>query len=180
MIRLVILALIILGCQTLTPKPKAQLDLTYPTPQYKPLTSDCAFAFEYNQLAVSETLSACSVTLDYDALNAKLYLTYFDLAESSLDTLLLDFDKRLKMFGKQAVQIDESAYENKAQNVLGSCIIIVGDSPSNLHFFSTDAKRHYLTGSLLFEAVPNYDSLSPAIAYIKNDVQKLFETLHWD
>lgn len=180
MIRFVILALIIFGCQTPTPKPKAQLALSYPTPQYKLLVNDCAFAFEYNQLAVSETLSVCSVTLDYSSLNAKLYLSYFDLTESSLDTLLMDFDKRLKMFGKQAVQIDESAYKNKAQNVLGSCIIIVGDSPSNLHFFSTDTQRHYLTGSLLFEAAPNYDSLAPAISYIKSDVQKLLETLRWN
>lgn len=180
MIRLVILTFIILGCQSTTPKPKAQLALKYPTPQYKPLLSDCSYAFEHNHLAVPQTLSACGLTLDYPALNAKLYLTYFDLTKSSLDTLLLDFDKRLKMFGKEAFQMDESTYENKAQNLFGSCIVIVGDSPSNVHFFGTDTKKHYLTGSLLFESAPNYDSLAPAIAYVKSDVQKLLETLRWD
>lgn len=180
MIRLLILAFIFLGCQSTIPKPKAQLALNYPIPQYKPFVSGCAFEFEHNQLAIPQTLSGCGITLDYTAMNAKLYLTYFDLSKSSLDTLLLDFDKRLKIFGKQADQIEESAYENKTQNVLGSCIVIVGNSPSNLHFFSTDTRKHFLTGALLFEAAPNYDSLSPAIAYIKNDVQKLFESIRWD
>lgn len=178
--RFVFLVFLIFGCQSTTPKPKAQLALKYPIPQYEPIINNCTYTFEHNQLAMPKMLSSCGITLEYTSLNANLYLTYFDLTKFSLDTLLLDFDKRLKMFGKQAFQVYESAYENKAQNVLGSCIIIVGDSPSNLHFFGTDTQKHYLTGSLLFEAAPNYDSLSPAIAYIKKDVQRLFETLYWD
>jgi gliding motility-associated lipoprotein GldD len=180
MIRLLILAVIFLGCQTPTPKPKAQLALNYPKAQYKSITNGCAYTFEYNQLAALQSLSSCGITLDYATLKAKLYLTYFDLTQYSLDTLLLDFEKRLKMLGKQSAQIDESVYENKAQNVLGSCIMLVGNSPSNVHFFGTDTQKHYLTGSLLFEAAPDYDSLAPAVSYIRNDVQKLLETLRWD
>jgi gliding motility-associated lipoprotein GldD len=181
MIRVVILALIILGCQIPTPKPKAQLALTYPTPQYNSLSSECTYTFEYNHLlATPKKLSACGITLDYEVLNAKLYLTYFDLNKYSLDTLILDFNKRLEMLGKQASQVNESAFENKTENLLGSCIIIVGNSPSNLHFFGTDTQKHYITGSLLFEVKPNYDSLAPAIMYVKKDVQKLLETLRWD
>jgi hypothetical protein len=126
MIRVVILALIILGCQTPTPKPKAQLALTYPIPQYKSLSSECAYAFEYNLLATPKKLSACGITLDYEALNAKLYLTYFDLNKYSLDTLLLDFDKRLEMLGKQASQVNESAFENKATRIVfGPRLLVV-------------------------------------------------------
>ena len=181
MIRVVILALIILGCQIPTPKPKAQLALTYPTPQYNSLSSECTYTFEYNHLlATPKKLSACGITLNYEVLNAKLYLTYFDLNKYSLDTLILDFNKRLEMLGKQASQVNESAFENKTENLLGSCIIIVGNSPSNLHFFGTDTQKHYITGSLLFEVKPNYDSLAPAIMYVKKDVQKLLETLRWD
>ncbi|MDA0779367.1 MAG: gliding motility lipoprotein GldD [Bacteroidetes bacterium] len=178
--RFVILALFFVGCQSPTPKPKAQLALKYPIPQYNQISNNCRYTFEHNQLATPKTLSACGITLEYTSLHATLYLTYFDLTKFSLDTLLLDLDKRLTMFGKQAIQVDESAFENKTQNVVGSCITIVGNSPSNVHFFGTDTRKHYLTGSLLFEASPNYDSLAPAIAYIKNDVQRLLETLQWD
>ena len=94
--------------------------------------------------------------------------------------VFMDFEKRLNMFGKQSTQLNESAFENKETNVLGACVMLAGDSPSNLHFFGTDSKKHYLTGSLLFNTVPNYDSLVPALSYIKTDVQKLLESLHWD
>mgnify|MGYP006093312483 FL=1 len=172
--------LFILGCQSTVPKPKAQLDLAYPKAIYKTYKSPCTYQFKHNDISNPNALSACSTTLEYPLLQAKLYLTYFDLTQASLDTLLLDFDKRLQLFGKTASKIQESAFESKQNSVLGSCVILVGNSPSNLHFFSTDAKNHFLTGSLLFESTPNYDSLAPAIAYIKNDVQQLLESLKWE
>ena len=179
-IRLLFLAVFIVGCQIPTPKPKAQLALEYPNPQYNTFESQCPFKFEYNNMATPKSLSACGLTLDYAPLNASLYITYFDLSIASLDTLFMDFEKRLNMFGKQSTQLNESAFENKETNVLGACVMLAGDSPSNLHFFGTDSKKHYLTGSLLFNTVPNYDSLVPALSYIKTDVQKLLESLHWD
>jgi gliding motility-associated lipoprotein GldD len=112
-------------------------------------------------------------------LKAKVYVTYFDLSKSSLDTLFMDFENRLMIFGKGTQRINESTYEDQQKEVLGSCVTLIGDSPSNLHFFATDNKRHFISGSLLFSAAPNYDSLAPAIGYIKNDVQKMLETLRW-
>ena len=83
MIRVVILALIILGCQIPTPKPKAQLALTYPTPQYNSLLSECTYTFEYNHLlATPKKLSACGITLDYEALNPKRFSVLFSKALS--------------------------------------------------------------------------------------------------
>lgn len=180
MIRRTLLFFLILGCQTPIPKPNAQLALEYPLPKYISLKNTCPYQFEYNKSAALKSLSSCGATLVYNKLNATLYLTYFDLENASLDTLLLDFDKRLEMFGKKAFQMHESSFENQENKVKGTCVTLIGDSPSNLHFFGTDTQKHYLTGSLLFEASPNYDSLAPAISYIKTDVQKLLETLRWD
>ncbi len=175
-----ILALFLVSCQTPTPKPMAQFALEYPNPEYTIFEGTCPYQFEYNTQANTQMLSACGVTLSYPKLKAKLYLTYFDLSKNSLDTLLMDFDKRIKMFGKEAALVDESSFENNAQKVLGSCITLIGNTPSNLHFFGTDAQKHYLTGSLLFETSPHYDSLAPAINYVKSDVQNLLETLRWN
>ena len=172
--------LFIVGCQTTMPKPKAHLDLAYPKAIYKTYKSSCTYQFRHNNISNPNALSACGTILDYPLLQAKLYLTYFDLTQASLDTLLIDFDKRLQLFGKTASKVQESAFESKQNSVYGSCVMLVGNSPSNLHFFGTDAKNHFLTGSLLFESEPNYDSLAPAIAYIKNDVQKLLESLKWE
>lgn len=177
--RYVIWMLFLVGCQPTVPKPKAQLALEYPKPKYSLFDTICSYQFFHNDIATTQALSSCGTTIDYNTLKAKLYITYFDLTKASLDTLLLDFEKRLNMFGKQTSQIQESSFEDKENNVIGACVVLVGNSPSNLHFFGTDNQKHYLTGSLLFETTPNYDSLVPAILYIKNDVQKLLETLRW-
>ena len=180
MIRILLLALLFLGCQYQTPKPNAALALTYPTPKYNNFDPNpCAYRFMYNEISAPTLLSACGTTLDYPLLKAKVYITYFDLKESSLDTLFMDFEKRLKIFGKGTQRIDESTFEDEEKGILGSCVVLIGDSPSNLHFFGTDTKNHFISGSLLFSSAPNYDSLAPAIGYIRNDVHKILETLHW-
>lgn len=171
---------LLVGCQQTIPKPKAQLALSYPLPQYDLVETDCPYSFSYNQFATPKQLSLCGMILEYSSMKAKLYITYFDLNKASMDTLFLDFEKRLELFGKNASRYDESAYENKENNVIGSYITLIGDAPANLHFFGTDAKKHFITGSLLFEAAPNYDSLAPAIAYVQQDVRKLLESLKWD
>jgi gliding motility-associated lipoprotein GldD len=169
-----------LGCEHQAPKPNAALALRYPAVHYNDFNpNSCAYRFMYNELSTPTQLSACGTTLDYTLLKAKVYVTYFDLNATSLDTLFMDFEKRLKIFGKGTQRINESTYEDKENEVLGSCVTLVGDSPSNLHFFATDTKKHFISGSLLFSAAPNYDSLAPAIGYIRNDVQKMLETLRW-
>ncbi len=181
MIRILILMLVLFGCQHPTPKPNAALALVYPNPTYQTFdATPCTYQFMHNKAAIPKLLSACGTTVHYPALKAKLYITYFNLNEASMDTLLMDFEKRLKVFGNGTQQLKESAYEDPQNGVIGSCVTLIGDSPSNLHFFGTDTKRHFISGSLLFEAAPNYDSLAPAISYIKNDVQKMLETLRWD
>ena len=50
--------------------------------------------------------------------------------------------------------------------------------PSNLHYVVTD-QNHFISGVLFFSATPNYDSLFPAIQYIKNDLRHLTESLSW-
>ena len=180
MIRIYLLVLFFFGCQHQVPKPHAALALNYPAAQYNDLEPNaCAYRFKYNVVSTPVQLSSCSTTLDYPLLKAKVYVTYFDLSNTSLDTLFMDFEKRLKIFGKGTQRINESTFEDKEKDVLGSCVTLIGDSPSNLHFFATDTKGHFISGSLLFFTAPNYDSLAPSIGYIRNDVQKMLETLRW-
>jgi gliding motility-associated lipoprotein GldD len=50
---------------------------------------------------------------------------------------------------------------------------------SPYQFYLTDSTRHFLRGSLYFDAIPNNDSLAPVIEYVKTDIQHLFETITW-
>ena len=92
----------------------------------------------------------------------------------------LDFKRRIEIFSKNASRIDEKVFENTKQNIFGKSILIVGASPSNLHFFVTDKKKNFLTGSLIFKAQPNFDSLRQPISYIEKDIKKIIETIRWN
>ncbi|MEY4085507.1 MAG: hypothetical protein RL074_1294, partial [Bacteroidota bacterium] len=50
---------------------------------------------------------------------------------------------------------------------------------TNAQFYATDSTKHFVTGSVYFYAKPNFDSIMPATSYIKNDMQRLLETLKW-
>ena len=40
-------------------------------------------------------------------------------------------------------------------------------------------QKHFISGALYFSARPNYDSIFPAIDYIKNDIVRIMESLQW-
>jgi gliding motility-associated lipoprotein GldD len=56
---------------------------------------------------------------------------------------------------------------------------IGGDAASPTQFFVTDSAKHFLRGSLYFNAAPNSDSLAPVVKYIKEDMLHLLETVKW-
>ena len=49
----------------------------------------------------------------------------------------------------------------------------------NPQFYATDSTKHFITGSIYFYAKPNFDSVMPASSYVRNDMQRLMETLKW-
>jgi gliding motility-associated lipoprotein GldD len=56
---------------------------------------------------------------------------------------------------------------------------ITGNAASHLQFHITDSTHHFIKGSLYFYVKPNYDSILPAVNYIKEDIFRLIETLEW-
>jgi gliding motility-associated lipoprotein GldD len=56
---------------------------------------------------------------------------------------------------------------------------VSGNAASQAQFYLTDSLNHFLTGSVYFEAQPNFDSILPAAAYLKNDIRHLMETVEW-
>lgn len=106
-------------------------------------------------------------------------MSYFNLNEHQIQDLYRDFNVRLMEHTKQEAQIQESSYKNTNQQKYGRFFEITSDAPSNLHYLVTDQKNHFMSGVLFFSATPNYDSLYPAIQYIKNDLRHLTESLVW-
>ena len=58
--------------------------------------------------------------------------------------------------------------------------MINGNAATQAEFYVTDSIRHFITGALYFEAKPNFDSIYPAVVYLRNDMRVLMETLQWN
>ena len=174
-----ILLLFVIGCHTPMPKPNGMLALDYPSPHYQSITTDCPFNFDINSRSLVVIQPNCFFSISYPWMKANVYLSYFDLDQHNVDHLLKDFNHRLISHTRQQAQIYESSYEDIQQQKYGRFFEITADAPSNLHYIVTDQKHHFISGFLLFSAAPNYDSLYPAVQYIKNDLRQLTESLSW-
>ena len=88
-----------------------------------------------------------------------------------------------KLVFEHAIKADQITapveYVNPSRNVYGSLYEIKGNAASQVQFHATDSSKNFLKGSLFFYTKPNYDSLLPAIEYIKADMIKMMETLEW-
>jgi gliding motility-associated lipoprotein GldD len=176
-----LIALTIFSCgEETVVKPSAQLRLEYPKPHYEQVeAADCPFAFQKNKQAQLERRADCWMNLHYPQMNASLYITYQPVRADNLDSLLYDAQKLTYDHTVKANSIFEQPRVDSVQKVYGMFYMLEGNAATQSQFYVTDSTKHFLTGSLYFNAKPNYDSLYPAIAYLREDIRKLMETLTW-
>ena len=175
-----LLASILLGCQSKStlPKPKAQLSLSYAKPHYTLLNSSCDFSFEYNKLADIVINKKCWVTINYPQLNASIDITYKPI-KNDLKILLQDAEKLTYSHAIKADEIINQPYVNPNKKVFATLYKVTGNTASQIQFHATDSIKHFLTGAVYFNATPNYDSIYPAVNYLETEVKHILESLSW-
>ena len=179
---LFVLACIFTSCndENLSPRPFGYFRIDLPEPNYSELDFDCPYAFEVsNQAEVHiKDKGRCWINIYYPQNKATLYLTYIDLDDDlkvQLDqTQQLTYEHQIK-----ATRIDRSPIGNTEKDVYGLKYTLDGDVASYLQFYLTDSTDHFIRGALYFEAYVNADSLSPVVAYIDKDIDRLIQSFHW-
>jgi len=53
------------------------------------------------------------------------------------------------------------------------------DAASTYQFYLTDSTSNFLRGALYFDLVPNNDSLSPVIDFLKADIEQMITSFRW-
>lgn len=163
------------------PKPKAYLSLNYPEATYEKFDKGCPYTFEMNQQAIPEKpvgAKDCWFNLNYNLLNGTIFLTYQPV-RNNLDSLLRDAQKLPLQHTIKADAIEGDIYTNPYNNTYGMFYEVTGNAASQAQFYLTDSVRHFLTGSVYFNAQPNFDSIIPAASYLKKDIRHLMETVKW-
>ncbi|REH00118.1 gliding motility lipoprotein GldD [Flavobacterium aquicola] len=171
--------LLIAGCKKdVLPKPSSYLRLDYPEAEYIGFKGNCPFEFDVNSKAVVKEDAGCGYSITYPKMKATIYLTYKPV-RNDVNKLLRDAQKLTYEHVIKADDILEQPFVNPDKKVYGMFYEVDGNAATNSQFYATDSIKHFVTGSVYFYAKPNFDSIMPAASYIKNDMQRLMETLKW-
>lgn len=167
------------GCKNdVLPKPASQLRLDYPIAKYASFSNHCPFEFQINEDAIIKEDKNCGFSIHYPKMKATIYLTY-KTVDNNLNDLLKDAQKLTYEHVIKADDILEQPYVNKNKKVYGMFYRVDGNAATNAQFYATDSIKHFVTGSVYFYAKPKFDSIMPAASYVKNDMQRLLETIKW-
>lgn len=189
---LIIVAIIILsGCREVAvPKPKGFFRIDLPAREYTTFngyisnTGILPVSFEYpvyGKISLNSNYKSEPgwFNVDFPTYHAKIYLTYKDL-KNNLDTLMEEnYRLNIKNHITKADAINEQVIDNPDNQVYGILYELKGTTATAVQFFVTDSTRHFLRGSLYFEAEPNPDSLAPLINFFREDIIHLIETTKW-
>jgi gliding motility-associated lipoprotein GldD len=160
-------------------KPASQLSLEYPVQEYSVQELDCPFTFAKNEAATMISKKNCGINISYPQMKATVYLTYQQIQEDNLEAMLLDAQKLAYGHNIKADEIFEQPRVDTVNNVFGMLYIINGEAASQSQFYVTDSLKHFVSGALYFETKPNFDSIYPAVVYLRDDIRKIMETISW-
>ena len=169
-----------------TPKPRGYFRLALPEKKYALLDSIYPYTFEYPAYALitndpQSPQEVNWINIEMPAFHGRIHISYKPLTDKNSlvqyteDTRTLAFKHMAKASG-----IRQIAIADPDRRMYGIVYEINGMSAaSQYQFYLTDSTRHWLRGSLYFDAIPNNDSLAPVIDFVKTDIQHLFETIRW-
>lgn len=164
--------------EDILPKPKGYLSLTYPKNSYKNLELDRPYSFKISEFAIVKDERKNWLRIQYPKLKASLHITYRPI-QNNLKELLTESEKLVYEHTVKAEEILTKNFEDFDKRVFGSMQEISGNAASQIQFHLTDSTHNFIRGALYFYTKPNYDSVLPAVDYIKKDIIRLVETLKW-
>ena len=169
----------IFGCKDdVLPKPSSHLRLDYPMSEYVHFENSCPFTFDMNSEAVIKEKTPCNFEINYPKMKATIYISYKPVS-NNLKLLLRDAQKLTYEHVIKADAITDQPFMNKDNKVYGMFYQVNGNAATNAQFYATDSTKNFVDCSVYFYAKPNYDSIYPAVSYVKNDMRRLLESLKW-
>jgi gliding motility-associated lipoprotein GldD len=166
------------------PKPRGYFRIDFPKKEYRPFDTTFPFTFEYPVYAgISADSSKMAepywFNIRYKPFNAQLHISY-KVIRGNLETYLEDAHVLVNKHIPKANAISQKQYVNASEKVYGLVYEIKGtDAASAYQFYLTDSTKNFVRGALYFNMVPNNDSLSPVILFLKSDIEHMINTFRW-
>jgi gliding motility-associated lipoprotein GldD len=172
------------ACSDYKPKPYGYFRIDLPENEYVEFDSvSPPCVFDISKYATVNIRKAPDrkeefVDISYPSFNGKIYCSYLPITG---DFYQLSEDSRSLVY-KHSIRADaiaEKPFENPEAKVYGILYEIQGNAASPAQFVLTDSVKHFLRGSVYFNATPNADSIAPVSAFVEEDLRRLIETIRW-
>ncbi|WP_026235596.1 gliding motility lipoprotein GldD [Echinicola pacifica] len=167
------------------PRPMGYNRIDLPEHSFATLEGQYPYTFEYSTHSQVESDSFNLqeknwINLHYPGLGAKVHLTYkgIDGDRQKLRSILQDSFSLTAKHQVKAYSIEE-AVTRTSKGYTGVIAELSGEVPTQFQFFVTDSTDHFLRGALYFNTAVKNDSLAPVIAYIKEDMMHLVNSLEF-
>ncbi len=167
------------------PKPHAYPREYYPEKSYQKFDTAAPFSFLYPKYAVVKPYDESDknpywYNIHYLPFNVTLHLSYKAFNNrQEFDNLFEDTRKLAFKHDIKAEEIEQIEVQNPATNTTGIIYELKGNTATNLNFYISDSKKHFLRGALYFNAKTEIDSIQPVFDFIKADVIKMIESTTW-
>jgi len=183
------IVLVISACNSpFLPKPKGYYKINFPEKKYQTFNKEgYPYSFEYPVYASvikdstffgEATENPWWINVQFPQFNATIYVSYKAIGQNKFDSLLNDAFKLTSKHTTKATSIDDSLMATP-NNVHGIFFKVGGNVATANQFFLTDSTKHFLRGSLYFDATPNADSLSIVNQFLVADMKHLINTFQW-
>ncbi len=184
-----ILIFLLWSCDSVElPKPNAYLRLDFPSPLYKEAnfeangtTVELNTASTYFTKIKNISNSLISKTIFYPLINAEIKLEYYNLNRNNkLNHRLKNLNNFTSIHLKKSLKPPKiQEFINQNTKVYASIINIKGDVTSPYQFYATDSVNNLIIGILSLKSKTKYDSVLPALDYLRNDIYHLIESIKW-
>ena len=166
------------------PKPRGYFRIDFPKKEYCKFDTNFPYKFEYPVYSkiVRDSSSLAEpywINIVYPSFHAQLHISY-KLITGNLKNYLEDSRTLVNKHIPKANSISQREFVDPVNRVYGLVFNIKGaDAASTFQFYLTDSTSNFLRGALYFDLVPNNDSLSPVIDFLKADIEHFIDTFRW-
>ncbi|MDH6310837.1 gliding motility-associated lipoprotein GldD [Dysgonomonas sp. PFB1-18] len=178
-----IFILVFLSCNEYTPKPAGY-------PRIERVETRMArfeyprFSFLYPASTLLEEVPKAGqdgfwFNISYPSYNAVIYCTYLPVDRHTLSKALDDSYQLAYSHASKADGISQSQFADSLQHTSGIIYDIKGSVAVPLQFYITDNLSGFLRGSLYFDQKMDPDSIAPVVAFIREDIVRMMESLEW-
>lgn len=168
------------------PKPSTFLRTDFPKHSYHNYQSPQNFQFRLADIFMPKSFEQGQQNysvqeIDLGPLNGSLFLYYLRLTSpDSLSEIINFSNDKVDEHKIMADKIDFEQIIEPSKKVYGTFFELKGNVATNFQFYLTDSSQHFLRGEVLLNCRPNYDSLRPALNYLKTDLQTLIKSFRWN